>query len=390
MSTTTMFLLATSGFLGILVLILLVVIMRRGSSRDSVQLLPDIATIKEKLAHLEPMIQNTSLLQTDVRALSERISTVETGQGVVRQGVAGLATASLSALTELKALTTGLNESTKAIRVDLTHANTDLTELHTHVKDAKEAERETAESVRRIEAVIAGTQSKGLAGENVLELVFSKLPAEWQVRDFIIGGKCVEFALRLPNSLIVPIDSKWPATNLIEQFAATEDEQERQKLKGQIEGAVLQKAKEMRKYLDPSLTTNFGIAVIPDAVFDLCGEVQSDVTQLNVALISYSMFIPYLLLVFQTTLKAGSSLNLQKLDAYLRSARECIDSLQGELDGRFSRAITMMNNSRDEIRAVLGKLGGGLAGMQMSATSTPELPEAITGVEEGSGVPLIS
>ena len=73
-------------------------------------------------------------------------------------------------------------------------------------------------------------------------MVFSKLPIEWQVRDFRIGGKCVEFALRLPNNLIMPIDSKWAATNLLEQFINSDDIQEQQRLKKDIENASFSKS----------------------------------------------------------------------------------------------------------------------------------------------------
>ncbi len=321
--------------------------------------------------------------KNDLTELAERLSSVEKNQNSVNQGVGYLATNALSAITELKSLTTGLTDATGAMRVELARAKNDLTELHTHVRTGQEAERQIADSVRRLETIIAGTQSKGSAGENVLEVVFSKLPIEWQVRDFKIGGKSVEFALRLPNNLIMPIDSKWAATNLLEQFINTEDLQEQQRLKRLIEDAVLSKAKEVRKYLDPSITVNFGVAVVPDAVYDLCAGIQSETFQHNVVLVSYSMFVPYLLLVFQTTLKNSQSIDLQKIDAYLQTAHESIKVLQNELDGRFSRAITMMNNSRDDMRAVLGKLGGSLTGLQIGSGSALSLPEPPENINEG-------
>jgi DNA recombination protein RmuC len=375
------------------------------------QMLPQMAIMNEKLLHIEPVTQAVNVLQADVhglgekigtvdsnqsmvnqgvnylandvRGLGERIATVEKNQGIVNQGVGYLATNALSAITELKSLTTGLSDATGAMRVELSRANNDLTELHTHIKTGQASDRQVAESVRRLETIIAGSQTKGSAGENVLEVVFSKLPIEWQVRDFRIGGKSVEFALRLPNNLIMPIDSKWAATNLLEQFISTDDIQEQQRLKKAIEEVVLLKAKEVRKYLDPSITVNFGVAVIPDAVFDLCTGIQSEVFQQGVVLVSYSMFVPYLLLVFQTTLKSGQSIDLQKLAAYLQTAHESLKNLQDELDGRFSRAITMMNNSRDDMRAVLGKLGGSLTGLQMGAGSVPSMPEPIENILEG-------
>jgi DNA recombination protein RmuC len=373
------------GIITLLVLFLLVIVVivlffqlrkLQGNKGEIPNIAPQIAVLGEKLSHIEPVIQSVNSMQTDVRGLTERITSVEQNQSIVNQGVGNFATDALSAITELKTLTNNLTEATGSMRTELSHAKNDLTELHTHVKAEQESERQIAESVRRLETIIAGTQTKGSAGENVLEVVFAKLPIEWQVRDFKIGGKSVEFALRLPNNLIMPIDSKWAATNLLEKFVNSDDIQEQQRLKREIEDTVLQKAKEVRKYIDPSITVNFGVAVIPDAVYDLCIGVQSEIFQLNVVLVSYSMFVPYLLLVFQMSLKNSQSIDLQKLDVYLQTAQEGVKSLQDELDGRFSRAITMMNNSRDDMRAILGKIGGSLTGLQMGAgITTAALPE---------------
>ena len=265
-----------------------------------------------------------------------------------------------------------------------------LAELHAYTRARQDLERQTADSIRRLETVIAGTQTKGAAGENILEAVFANLPVEWQVRNFRVGDKAVEFGLRLPNNLVLPIDSKWPATHLLEQFAAADDPEEQQKLKAQIEKAVLDKAKEVRKYIDPNVTVNFGIAAVPDAVYDLSTGIQVDVFQLNVVLIGYSMFVPYLLLVFQTILKTSQDIDLQRLDAYLRSAEESIQAAQGELEGRFSRAITMLTNSRNELSVLLSKVSSGLTSLQISASraSPEELPEPL-GADEPEEVPRL-
>lgn len=340
------------------------------------QELIQIVTLGEKIGSLEPAIQIVGNLQAEVRGLTERIVTVEKGQESVYKGVVYLARDSLAAITELKTLTGGLTESTSAMRAELSRAKNDLTELHTHVSAEREIDRQIAESIRRLETVLAGTQTKGSAGESILEVVFARLPVEWQLRDFKIGGKTVEFALRLPNNLILPIDSKWAATNLLDQFLNSEDLLDQQRLKKAIEEVVLQKAREVRKYIDPSVTVNFCVAVVPDAIYDLCAGILPELFMLNVVLVSYSMFIPYLLLVFQTVLKTSHSIDLQKLDAYITSAQQNISELQEELDGRFSRAITMLNNSRDEMRAMVSKIGGCLTGLQIgSGNSVPLLSE---------------
>src|SRR4030042_4583678 len=98
-----------------------------------------------------------------------------------------------------------------------------LAELQAYTRARQDLERQTAQSIRRLEMVIAGTQTKGMAGENILETVFANLPQEWQVRNFRVGDKAVEFALRLPNNLLLPLDSKWPATHLLGQVPPAED-----------------------------------------------------------------------------------------------------------------------------------------------------------------------
>ncbi len=283
------------------------------------------------------------------RALAEKLNTLENG------------------LIALQAHASARQSDTQALVEKIAGVQIGLTELRSYVQARQDMERRTMESIRRLETVIAGTQSKGAAGENILEAVFARLPPEWQLRNFRVGNKTVEFGLRLPNGLVLPIDSKWTATALLERFAAARDVAEQQRLKRRIEREVLHKAQEVQKYLDPRLTTTFGVAVVPDAIYDLCTGIQAEAFRLNVVLISYSLFVPYLLMVFQTTLKSAHSIDMQKLEAYLADVQEHLDRLQGELEGRFSRAIRMLTNSRNEMSTHLSQIRGGLTGLQVSA-----------------------
>lgn len=113
------------------------------------------------------------------------------------------------------------------------------------------------------------------------------------------------------------------------------------------------------------------MAVVPDAAYDLCGGIHADIFKLDVVVMSYSMFVPYLLLVFQTTLKTTQSIDLQKLDAYLQSVEQGIETPQDEIDGRFSRATTMLSNSRNDMTAQLSKINSGLNGLRISASTDP-------------------
>lgn len=283
-------------------------------------------------------------------------------------------------MTKTGTIADGLADATTAIREDLARAKNDLTEIQTLAKARRDVEDRSAESIRRLEAIIAGTQSKGAAGENILEAAFARLPPEWRVRDFRVGNKVVEFGLRLPNNLVLPIDSKWAATDLLEAFVGCDDPVEQTRLKGQIESVVLGKAREVQKYLDPSLTVSFGVAAVPDAIYDLCGGAHAEALQLNVVLISYSMFLPYLLLVFQTTLKTSQNIDMEKLEAHLQRAQASTQAAQSVLEGHFARALTMLGNSREELRRQLSGVSSSLTSLQRGAgapepTVAPMVPD---------------
>jgi DNA recombination protein RmuC len=303
-------------------------------------------------------LQTLGQVQAELRGLAERIGGMEQRQG---------------------AAASNLMLATSSLQGELSNARAELTQLQAQARVRADMDLRVAESVRRLETIIAGTQSKGAAGENILDVVFARLPLEWQVRNFTVGNKTVEFGLRLPNNLVLPIDSKWPATDLLERFSACDDLSERLRLKAQIETVVLGKAREVRKYLDPGRTLGFGVAAVPDAVYDLCSSVQCDCFNLNVVLVAYSMFVPYLLLVFQTVLRASQDIDLEKLDAYLRTAEDSVRVVQEELDGRFARALTMLGNSRDDMSVHLSRINSSLTSVHASA----EVPETTS--DDGAG-----
>jgi DNA recombination protein RmuC len=262
----------------------------------------------------------------------------------------------ISLLTPLQALTQNIGV-----------LQADLRGLNERVTVRQQLDQQTADSIRRLETIIAGTQTKGLAGENLVELVFSQLPAEWQVRNFQIGNRVVEFGLRLPNKLVVPIDSKWPATSLIEQLAETTDAERRRALKKDIERVVVAKVREVEKYVRPDLTLNFAIAAVPDAVFDLCSGAQVEALRSNVVIVAYSMLVPYLLLTFQTVLRTSQNLDVQRLVDYLADVEKSLSVIGDELEGRFAKAVTMLENSGQELRREIATVKTGLASVGVLA-----------------------
>lgn len=341
------FLLAVIAGLAAVILVLLVA---RGRTVPSAPSAGDTAGQQVLLQSLGALHSNVAVLAERMGSAAERIGAIEQQQAALRTGIARTGeTAS------------NLQLAADAIRNDLVQARAGLAEIRENAYARQDLERQAAESLRRLEQVIAGTSARGAAGENLVDLVFARLPAEWQLRDFRIGNRVVEFALRVPNGLVLPIDSKWPAPQLLELFHATDDGAERLRLKALIETAALDRAREVTKYLDPELTLNFGIAVVPDAVFDLCAAVQTECFRLNVVLVGQSMFVPYLLLVFQTVLRTSRDIDLEKLAAYVQSAEQGLLAVQEEIEGRLSRGIVMLANSRDALRVQSAQVTSSIA-----------------------------
>lgn len=315
-------------------------------------------------------------LRVEMQTVSARVEGVDRNQESLRTDLTKVQLSLESSGT----VTSGLRQTTESIRTELGKAQEGITRLQEAQRARHELEMSTAESIRRLETVIAGTASKGTAGENIVDLVFSRLPIEWQVRDFRVGNRTVEFGLRLPNGLVLPIDSKWPATGLIERLAGVGDAEEASRLKRDIEQAVRAKMREVQKYLDPNLTYAYGVAVVPDAVFEAAGEVQAEAYQMKVVLVGYSMFVPYLLLVFQTVLASSHDVDLERLARVLRDADEQLRTIGDEIEGRMSRAITMMSNSRDELRGQVARVTGALTQVHVLAEPGTELGEASDGL----------
>ena len=301
---------------------------------------------------------------------------------VILIGVIGLLCVLVAALLILQLRKPDTSNDVSTPLQNLTQAIQDVrvqtASLNADIKARSSVEKQTADSIARLETIIAGSGSKGAAGERVLENLISKLPTEWQVQNFRVGNKPVEFGLKLSNGLILPIDSKWAATNLLEQFSISIDLDEQKKLREQIEKIIINKAKEVQKYIDSNLTMPFGVAVIPDAVYDICPTVNIETNKYHVVVVSYSMFLPYLLLVYHTVLTTSRTIDMEKLNASIQSVHNSIAAVESELENRYSKAVAMLEISRRELKGHIGKANNALTSIQITSNQSSTIPPELT------------
>ncbi len=327
------------------------------------------------LAALAVVLLVRGILVSTIGNLVSRVERLEQDAREGREAV----TRMQAEIAQAGALVQAMHSSAEAVRKEVQETAKGLASLRQLAEDQVRTDARNAEALRRLEALIAGSGAKGLAGENLVEAVFRQLPPEWQARNVRIEGAVVEFALRLPNDQVVPIDSKWPATRALDELIEETDPARRETLVKEIRKAVKDKLQEVRKYIHPERTWGFAIAVVPDAVFEIAAREQVDALSQNVVLVSYSGLVPYLLLIVQTVLRSGVQIDVAKLSSAIDQVREALTAVEEELDGRFSRALTMLQNMRDETRQRLRKATTALSTVAtrtaLPENEQPELPE---------------
>jgi len=304
-----------------------------------------------RLEHVSAVLPH---VQRDTQTLSERVHSMESGQAYSNQSLRSAATAILG---------------------DLRQTHSEVAAIQAHLHARQELDARNAQVLHALELVIAGSKSKGSAGEALLEVPFSQLPAEWQVRNYHVQGGVVEFGLRLPNNLVLPIDSKLPATAELQRFHAAESREAQARIKAEIEREVLKRVAEVRKYLDPDLTLGYGLAVVPDGVYELCGPAVTRAATLNVLVINYAMFLPYILLVYKVALAASSDIDRLRLDGYMRQSQELLGRLESKLTGAFDGSLKQLTNSRDEMLSAVSQLSAGIARLRQFSIEPPVADE---------------
>ena len=243
-------------------------------------------------------------------------------------------------------------------------------------------EDEARASLRRMESVIAGSSTRGAAGENILEEALRHLPPEMLQRNVWVGGKVVELALRLPGGKLLPMDSKWVSSGALEQLADPSlDAARRAQLSGQVEREVERRVREVSQYIDPATTSPFALAVIPDAAYDVCRGAIVSAHKRHVMVVGYAMALPYLLTLYQLHLQFARTVDMEKLQSALIDVERHLDTLESVLENKLQRAVTMLQNAYGEGKQVSARIRASAQSVQM----TEAAPEGISTAGRAQG-----
>jgi DNA recombination protein RmuC len=275
----------------------------------------------------------------------------------------------------------GLTQDAQAaeLRERLSQTQSVVEGLRSAVAARQPVEEDARASLRHIESVIAGSSTRGAAGENILEEVLRHLPPEMLQRNVWVGGKVVELGLRLPGGKLLPIDSKWVSSGALEQLSNPAlDAPRRTQLAGQVEREVERRVREVSQYINPDVTSTFALAVIPDAAYDVCRSSIVEAHKRHVMVVGYGMALPYLLTLYQLHLQFARTLDMERMQSALIDVERHLDVLEGILENKLQRAVTMLQNAYGEGKQVSVRIRSSVESIQAAEPSPEAVPEIST------------
>ncbi|MGH7861696.1 MAG: DNA recombination protein RmuC [Candidatus Dormibacteraceae bacterium] len=240
----------------------------------------------------------------------------------------------------------------------------------------QQIEDDSRQSLRRLEAVIAGSSTRGAAGENIIEEALQHLPAEMLQRNIWVRGKVVEFGLRLPGGKLLPIDSKWAAGAALQDLSAPDIEPARRHaLALAVEKEVEKRVREVAQYIDPATTTPFALAAIPDGAYAVCRSAFAEAHRHHVIIVGFSMTMPYVLSLYQLHLQFARTVDMENLQAYLMDIDRHLERLDVTLENKLRRAMAMLENTYGDGKQVVAQVRASVRGIQASegVAAEPEL-----------------
>jgi DNA anti-recombination protein RmuC len=369
-----------------------------GSLKATVHTLPSndvLQAIQQRLANLELIQQDLGALKSNVRVLPsndvvEGIQRSLTNLGTIQQDLGALKTSvselpSNDVLTEIQNRLTVLEGRVpNTLSTDLASIDTKLTTISSDPKVS-----EVHDATRKLITLLAGGKGRGSAGEFIVGEALKVLPPTMLERDFKVGGKTVEFALVLPNSKRLPLDSKWAAADLLEKLEKETDLAIEQKLIAEIERTVLSKAAEVAKYRNPAVTTDIGIAAVPDAVYRACRKAHSQAyEEYSVLVVPYSMVAPYVLALYNIHLKYGQAIELSNLQQYLSVIEQEAKNIDTDLENRVKEAGTRVNNAYESIKNALARIRAAAEYLKRAPQAQRTNPDANSENPNGDGLLL--
>ena len=251
---------------------------------------------------------------------------------------------------------------TQASNTTLTQVDTQLKSLDRFVQNiihpqvdklpmVEEDIRRIAASVEDLTAKLLGRQS-GQVGERLVDELLSPLLDDWVARDVPLGNGQVEFAVKMPGEYFIPLDSKFVSSELVTGLdSESVSDQERKKIEQQINRQVQRRAGEIaQRYLVDKKALGFGIAAVPDAVYDLCRSAVVKTAQQNkIVVVPYSRLMPFVLSLYLMAQRLGISARLSETKQIIGDAQTLLHQAIHDLRNKQTAFMAVQNAYKETL-----------------------------------------
>ncbi len=280
-----------------------------------------------------------------------------------------------SALQSLQSEQKASQEIQRNLKEELRFTSDQLKNLVVGVEEREKRDQDYFQNLltisKNIESVMRGSKTKGIAGENIVREILKIFPHGSIVYDFKLGSKVVEFAIKLPDGRILPLDSKIVAAEELTELSTCTDETVKLRLIQKIELAVLKKAREVREYISPPVTYERAIMALPDAIYYLLKDSVVRAHEYGVLVIPYSMTVPYILTFLDLHRKHSSHIDEERVKSFLEDLSLCLNKMDDILDNKIAKGNVMIGNAYTEYKQVISKVRGD--SMSLTATDRKRL-----------------
>jgi DNA anti-recombination protein RmuC len=233
------------------------------------------------------------------------------------------------------------------------------------------------ENINKVVAILTGRRS-GQAGEQVVSELLNAVPDDWLERKIKLGSGEVEFAIKMPGGYLIPLDSKFVSPELITQSESDGGEQMRRRVRDEVR----RRAQEVAKYLTDQRVLGFGIAAVPDSVYDLCRDAVKAAAQSHrIVVVPYSLLLPFVLSLYLMAQHLGIS-QLGKTDqaigtafTALEQAKSALEKMTKEINSVSNLQQTALKQVIEAINSLRGLTHGEIALPDTATQPTLEVPQ---------------
>jgi DNA anti-recombination protein RmuC len=232
------------------------------------------------------------------------------------------------------------------------------------------------ENIKKVVETLTGRRS-GQAGEQVVGKLLSAVPDDWLERNIRLGSGQVEFAIKMPGGYLIPLDSKFISPELIAQSESDGGEQMRRRVRDEVR----RRAQEVAKYLTDHRVLGFGIAAVPDSVYDLCRDAVKAAAHDRIVVVPYSLLLPFVLSLYLMAQHLGIS-RLRKTDqaigtafTALEQARSALEKMTKEINSVSNLQQTALKQVIEAINSLRGLTHGEIALPDTATQPTLEVPQ---------------